>query len=71
MLLDRPEVTFLEAVTVSIQAVMENWRAMALWAGLIVVFTGLALVPFYLGLILAMPLIGHATWHAYRDLVLR
>jgi uncharacterized membrane protein len=71
MLLDRPEITFLEAVTVSIQAVMENWKAMALWAGLIVVFTGLALIPFFLGLIIAMPLIGHATWHAYRDLVLR
>lgn len=71
MLLDRPEMSFLEAVTVSIQAVMENWRAMALWAGLIVVFTGLALVPFFLGLVIALPLIGHATWHAYRDLVVR
>jgi uncharacterized membrane protein len=50
---------------------MENWRAMALWAGLIVVFTGLALVPFFLGLIIALPLIGHATWHAYKDLVVR
>jgi uncharacterized membrane protein len=63
------EVSFLEAVTVSIQAVVENPRAMALWAGLIVLFTGLALVPFFLGLVIAMPLIGHATWHAYRDLV--
>ncbi len=71
MLVDRPEVSFLEAVTVSIQVVMENWRAMALWAGLIVIFTGLALVPFFLGLLVAMPLIGHATWHAYRELVLR
>jgi uncharacterized membrane protein len=71
MLLDRPELSFLEAVTVSIQAVMENWRAMTLWAGLIVVFTGLALVPFFLGLIIALPLIGHATWHAYKDLVVR
>jgi len=71
MLLDRPEISFLEAVTVSIQAVMENWRAMTLWAGLIVVFTGLALMPFFLGLVLVMPLIGHATWHAYRDLVVR
>ncbi len=68
MLVDR-EVSFLEAVTVSIQAVMENPRPMALWAGLIVLFTGLALVPFFLGLAIAMPLIGHATWHAYRDLV--
>lgn len=71
MLLDRPELSFLEAVTVSIQAVMENWRAMALWAGLIVVFTGLALLPFFLGLVIALPLIGHATWHAYKDLVVR
>lgn len=71
MIVDRPELTALEAVTVSIQAVLENWRAMALWAGLIVLFTGLALVPFFLGLVLVMPLIGHATWHAYKDIVIR
>ncbi len=71
MLVDREDVSFLEAVTVSIQAVMENWRAMALWAGLIVVFTGLALAPLFLGLVVALPLIGHATWHAYKDLVER
>ncbi len=69
LLVDQPEVSFLEAVTVSLQAVMENKGAMALWAGLIVVFTGLALIPFFLGLAVALPLIGHATWHAYRDLV--
>jgi uncharacterized membrane protein len=68
MLVDR-DVSFLEAVTVSIQVVMQNPRPMALWAGLIVLLTGLALAPFFLGLVLAMPLIGHATWHAYRDLV--
>ena len=68
MLVDR-EVSCLEAVTVSIQTVMKNPRPMALWAGLIVLFTGLALVPFFLGLVIAMPLIGHATWHAYKDLV--
>jgi uncharacterized membrane protein len=71
MLVDRPEITALEAVTVSIQAVLENWRAMALWAGLIVLFTGIALVPFFLGLVIVLPLIGHATWHAYKDVVLR
>ncbi|PZW43045.1 putative membrane protein [Humitalea rosea] len=70
MLVDR-EISFLEAATVSIQAVMENWRAMTLWAGLIVLLTGLALVPFFLGLVVVMPLVGHATWHAYRDLVAR
>ncbi len=71
MIVDRPELTALEAITVSIQAVLENWRPMALWAGLIVLFTGLALVPFFLGLVLVMPLIGHATWHAYKDIVIR
>ncbi len=68
MLLDR-DVSAFEAITVSIQVVMENWRPMLLWAGLIVVFCGLALVPFYLGLVLVLPVVGHATWHAYRDLV--
>lgn len=70
MLVDR-EISALEAITVSIQAVLENWKAMLLWAGLIVLFTGLALVPFYLGLVLVFPLIGHATWHAYKDVVVR
>lgn len=70
MLVDR-DISWLEAVTISVQAVMENSRAMALWAGLIVLFTGLALVPFFLGLVVVLPLVGHATWHAYRDLVVR
>jgi uncharacterized membrane protein len=68
MLVDR-DVTVMEAITISLSACATNWRAMALWAGLIVVFVGLALVPFFAGLVLALPLIGHATWHAYRDLV--
>lgn len=68
MLVDR-EVSAIEAVVVSIRATLDNWRAMAFWAGLIVVLTAIALVPFFLGLALVLPLIGHATWHAYRDLV--
>ncbi len=70
MLVDR-DVSFLEAATVSVQAVMENWRPMVLWAGLIVLLTSLALVPFFLGLVVVLPLVGHATWHAYRDMVVR
>jgi uncharacterized membrane protein len=30
---------------------------------------GIGLITFYLGLAIALPLIGHASWHAYRDLV--
>ena len=46
-----------------------NWRVLAGWGALIVLFTGAGLVTGCLGLIVTMPLIGHASWHAYRDLV--
>jgi uncharacterized membrane protein len=69
MLLDQPTNVF-AAVATSFVAVRHNLRPMGLWAILIVIFTGLGLATFYLGLIVALPLIGHATWHAYRDLVL-
>jgi uncharacterized membrane protein len=68
MLVDRP-VNVFAAVATSMEAVRLNWKPMALWAALIVVFTSLGLATFYLGLALALPLLGHASWHAYRDLV--
>jgi uncharacterized membrane protein len=70
MLMDR-QVDVLTAMQTSVQAVRTNWQAMTLWASLIVMFVGVGLVTFYLGLLIAMPLVGHATWHAYRDLVPR
>ena len=42
---------------------------MLLWAALIAAVIGLGLATLYLGLVVAVPLIGYATWHAYRDLV--
>lgn len=68
MMVDR-DVSAMEAIVTSVQAVAANPWPMAFWAGLIVVFTAMALVPFFLGLALVLPLVGHATWHAYRDLV--
>ena len=68
MLIDR-KVDGFTAIRTSVRAVMRNWGPMALWAVLIVFFIGLGLATFYIGLALAMPLMGHATWHAYRDLV--
>lgn len=68
MLLDR-DVNVFTAVATSFTAVKENWPAMTLWAGLIVAFTAFGLIPLFLGLAVTMPLIGHATWHAYKDLV--
>jgi uncharacterized membrane protein len=68
LLLDR-DVGALQAVATSIAAVAVNWRVMAGWAALIALFGAAGLGTFYIGLIVTLPLIGHATWHAYRDLV--
>lgn len=70
MLMDQP-VDVVTAMRTSMEAVRKNWQAMTLWAALIVMFVGLGIITYYLGLIVAMPLVGHATWHAYRDLVPR
>jgi len=69
MLVDQP-VDSLTAVTTSFRAVRFNTGPMLLWAALIVLFTGLGLATLFAGLALAVPLIGHASWHAYRDLVI-
>ena len=68
MLLDRP-LDVMTAIVTSVRAVMANPKPMLLWAALIVGFTGAGLITLYLGLIVTVPLIGYATWHAYKDLV--
>jgi uncharacterized membrane protein len=59
-------------------AVMSSWRAVAdhplpmtLWAVTIVALVGLGMVTGLLGLIVLIPLIAHASWHAYCDLTER
>jgi uncharacterized membrane protein len=68
MLIDR-KVDGFTAIRFSIKAVLRNMPAMMLWAALIVAIVGLGLITFYIGMIVALPLIGHASWHAYRALV--
>ena len=68
MMLDR-NVSPIEAVQTSLRAVMLNPGPMALW-GVIVGATLLAgSIPLFIGLAIAMPVLGHATWHLYRRLV--
>ncbi len=69
MLLDRPETNVFAAIATSIAVVRANPQAMALWAGLIAFFTVGGMVTLFLGLALVLPLIGHASWHAYKDMV--
>ena len=68
LLLDR-RVTLMQAVLTSWQTVMVNPVPMALWAAIIMGFTLLGLGSLLLGLIPIIPMLGHASWHAYRDLV--
>ena len=51
------------------KAVVVNPLPMALWAALILGLTLLGLGSLLLGLVVVMPVLGHASWHAYRDLV--
>ncbi len=58
-----------DAIYVSLRAVGENPLVMVLWAMTIMAITGLSFITLMLGFILLYPLLGHASWHAYRDLV--
>lgn len=68
LLLDR-KVTLMQAVLTSWRAVLANPIPMAAWAAIIMVFTLLGLGSLLLGLIPIVPMLGHASWHAYRELV--
>lgn len=70
MIVDR-DASVPEAIARSINAVNENVHAMALWAALIVIFTAIGIVTAFIGLAIVVPVLAHATWHAYRDLVPR
>ncbi|MFP6748628.1 MAG: DUF2189 domain-containing protein [Alphaproteobacteria bacterium] len=70
LLLDR-HVDWLTAILTSIRAVAANPRTMAIW-GLIVAGTLIiGALPLFVGLAVVMPILGHATWHLYRKVVVR
>lgn len=58
-----------EAMWISLKATMRNLPAMLVWAALIVVLTAFGFVTLLLGMIVVAPLLGHASWHAYRDVI--
>jgi len=68
MLLER-KVSLVTALNASIRAILANWQVMIGWAATIAVIIGLGIVTFDVGLVIAMPLISYASWHAYRDMV--
>jgi uncharacterized membrane protein len=68
LLLDR-DVGAAVAVLTSIRAVLMNPGTMALWGLIVAALLVLGSLPFFIGLTLVMPLLGHATWHLYRKVV--
>jgi uncharacterized membrane protein len=68
LMLDRGTDTVVAAIT-SVRALAANPLPLLLWAALIVVLAALGFATLFLGLIVTIPVVGHATWHAYRDLV--
>jgi uncharacterized membrane protein len=67
MLLDRP-VGVWAAVLASWQTVLDNPLPMAVWAALVMGFTLLGVGAMLVGLVAVVPMLGHASWYAYRDL---
>lgn len=68
MLLDR-DVSAVTAIVTSVAAVRANGKVMIGWAAMIALVTLVGMVPLFLGLAVTVPLVGHASWHAYRALI--
>ena len=68
LLLDR-RISLLQAVLISWSVVLKNPFPMAVWAAILLVMSLLGLCSLLLGMVAVVPLLGHASWHAYRDLV--
>jgi len=68
MLMDR-NVDTVTAVITSINAVLKNKLSMLVWAALIIVLIGIGIMTFYIGFTVLLPIVGHATWHAYKETI--
>jgi len=68
LMLDR-EITLRRALRCSVRAAGRNPVAAAGWAALIMLLSAASIATAMLGFVVVVPLVGHATWHAYRDVV--
>jgi len=58
-----------DAIRISVRATLANIPAMLVWAGIIVGLTAIGFATLLVGMVILAPLLGYATWHAYRDLI--
>ena len=68
LMLDR-HATAIDAIRTSLQAVMKNPITMAAWGLIVAVLLVVGSLPFFVGLAVVLPVLGHATWHLYRKVV--
>jgi len=68
LIIDR-HASALDAMWISVKVTFWNLPAMIVWAAFIVALTAIGFAPFLFGMIIVAPVLGHATWHAYRDLI--
>jgi uncharacterized membrane protein len=70
MLLDR-KIGAVAAIATSIRAVRRNPGPMAVWGLIVAAALAIGCLPFFVGLAIVMPVLGHSTWHLYRKVVTR
>jgi uncharacterized membrane protein len=63
------DIDFITAMITSVRFVKENFRVMAVWCFTIAALTAISLLSGLIGLLVAFPVLGHATWHLYRRAV--
>jgi uncharacterized membrane protein len=68
MIMDR-DVDAITAILTSINAVLKNKFVMIVWGLTIVILTLIGILTFFIGFAVVLPIIGHASWHAYREVV--
>lgn len=68
MIMDR-KVDMVTAIVTSVNTVLHNKKVMLLWASLIFVALLIGFATAFIGLLFLLPLIGHATWHAYQETI--
>lgn len=67
LLLER-EVDFITAIITSVSAVLANPVSLGLWGLVIALAMFIGMLPVFLGLLLVLPILGHGSWHMYREL---
>lgn len=68
MMMDR-NVDAITAILTSINAVLKNKWVMIIWGLTIVVLTLIGILTFFIGFAILLPIVGHASWHAYREVI--